>query len=354
PRPAGTGQMVPPRPMPATGGTGPMGAPMQGGPQRTGTGSLIPGPAANPQRPGFPGSRPGGPATGGLRPGRPITGAHFLYAFGTPGFNPGEFQQPRGMTMDANKLLYVADTENSRVQVFDAQGNFQREIKPAAGRESFRFPRSVAISPTNGRIYIVDELDFRIYVFDGDGKQVSVWDRRRNASDPSAIPGRLAISPNGNIYISEPNSHRVQMYSSTHAFTAAFGANGELQSPSGLAVGPKAMLYVLDYGQCRVHQYDNKGKPGQPFGRRGAGPGEFSVPRDVAIDRSGYVFVADTLNHRIQIFSPTGDPLAVLGQKGKGEGQFAGPEGLALSQDDLLFVSDRGNGRIQVFQIDRG
>jgi DNA-binding beta-propeller fold protein YncE/predicted Ser/Thr protein kinase len=352
PRPAGTGQMTPPRPVPA--GTGPMGAPMSGGPRPGGTGSLVP-PGGGPPRPGYPGApRPGGPgATGGLRPGRPITGAHFLFSFGAPGFNPGEFQQPRGLTMDANRLLYVADTENSRVQIFDAQGNFQREIKPAAGRESFRFPRSVAISPTNGRIYIVDELDFRIYVFDADGKQVSVWDRRRSPSEPSAIPGRLAISPNGNIYVSEPNSHRVMMYTSTHAFTAAFGANGELQSPSGLSVGPKAALFVLDYGQCRVHQYDNKGKPGQPFGRRGAGPGEFSVPRDIAVDRSGYVFVADTLNHRVQIFSPTGEPVAVLGQKGKGDGQFAGPEGIALSPDDLLFISDRGNGRIQVFQIDR-
>jgi tripartite motif-containing protein 71 len=250
--------------------------------------------------------------------------------------------------------LYVADTENSRIQIFDPNGGLLREIRPAAGRESFRFPRSVAISSQNGKIYVVDELDFRIYVFDADGKQVQVWDRRRSQTEPAAIPGRLAISPNGTIYVSEPNGHRVMSYNASHGFQSAYGAGGELQSPSGLVIGPKSTLYVLDYGQCRVHTFDSKGKPGPSFGRRGSGQGEFSVPRDLTVDRSGYAFVADTLNHRVQIFDPNGEPIMVLGQKGKADGMFAGPEGIALSPDDLLYVSDRGNGRIQVFQVERG
>ncbi|MEB3198316.1 MAG: protein kinase, partial [Candidatus Sericytochromatia bacterium] len=278
-------------------------------PAGRGTGGLSPfaspRPAAGGGAPGFgpPGTagRAPGPNTGALRL-RPVIGARFLFAFGTSGFNPGEFQQPRGLTIDARGCLYVADTENGRIQVFDPQGKHLRDIRPAMGKESFRFPRSMTIAPQSGRIYVVDELDYRIYVLDPDGKQLSVWDRRRNQNEPTAIPGRIAISGNGTIYVSEPNGHRVVMYSPNQAFMANFGVNGEMQSPSGVCVGPKYVLYVLDYGQCKVQTFDSRGKSVSSFGRRGSGPGEFSVPRDLTVDRSGYVFVADTLNHRVQVF----------------------------------------------------
>ncbi|MEB3284598.1 MAG: protein kinase [Candidatus Sericytochromatia bacterium] len=356
----------PPRPVPSSAPAGagrPLGAP--GAPHSArGTGALPPLPAGGAVGRPFAGPQPGGvrPPTGGIRPAgantgalraRPVIGARFLFSFGTSGFNAGEFQQPRGVTIDARGLVYVADTENSRIQVFDAQGNHQRDIRPALGRESFRFPRSLTIAPQTGRIYVVDELDYRIYVLDAEGQQLSVWDRRRNPKEPTAVPGRLAISGNGTIYVSEPNGHRVIMYSPTQAFLANFGVNGELQTPSGIYVGPKYVLYVLDYGQCKVHTFDSRGKAGLNFGRRGNGPGEFSVPRDLTVDRSGHVFVADTLNHRVQVFDPQGGLLISFGQKGKQAGEFSGPEGIALSPDDLLYVSDRGNNRVQVFQIDR-
>lgn len=287
------------------------------------------------------------------RAGKAVSGLRFLFSFGAPGFAAGEFQQPRGMAFDGNKQLFVADTDGGRIQVFDAQGNHLREIRPAQGRDSFRFPRSVAISSTSGRIYVVDELDFRIYVHEADGKPAMVWDRRRNAQEPSVVPGRLAIGQSGTIYVSEPNGRRVAMYSATHGPQGSVGSVGELQSPSGLAIGPRAQLYVLDYGACKVQVYDSRGKAMATFGRRGAGLGEFAVPRDLVVDRLGYVFVADTLNHRVQVFGPDGALISSVGSKGKGEGAFAGPEGLALSPDDWLYVSDRGNGRVQVFQVER-
>lgn len=317
-----------------------------------GTGRLGTGPLNSAPGSGY-GPRPGGP-TGPLRTGRAVTGARFLFSFGTPGFKAGEFQQPRGIAIDANKHVYVADTENGRVQVFDPNGRYVREIRPANGRDSFRFPRTVAISPATGKVYVVDEMDFRIYVFEPDGRQAQVWDRRRSQSEAAAVPGRMAVTANGVIYVSEPNNHRVMVYTTNHVFTAALGAGGELQSPSGLAVGPQGRLYVLDYGHCRVQAFDNKGKAALAFGRRGMGLGEFSVPRDLTVDRGGTVFVADTLNHRVQIFDAQGQPVTAIGQKGKGDGEFAGPEGIALSSDDWLYVSDRGNARVQVFQVERG
>jgi DNA-binding beta-propeller fold protein YncE len=337
---AGTG----PRPMPGRPGTGSLNAPPgMGGPG--GTGNL------GGQRAGFPPR----PTTSPLnRPGRPISGARHLFSFGSQGYNPGELNQPRGLALDGNRQLWVADTENGRVQVVDTQGKFVREIRAGNTKDSFRFPRAVAISPVTNKVYVIDEQDFRIFVLDLEGRPLSVWDRRRNMSEQAVAPGRLTISANGTIFVSEPNHRRVMVYTPAHGFTTALGAGGELQSPGGVAVGPKASLAVLDYGSSRVQIFDQKGKGISTFGRRGVGPGEFSVPRDLVVDRAGFAIVADTLNHRIQVFDPQGQFLTAFGQKGKQEGAFQGPEGLALSAEDVLYVSDRGNGRISVFQLERG
>jgi DNA-binding beta-propeller fold protein YncE len=284
---------------------------------------------------------------------RPVVGARFLKFIGTVGFAPGSFQQPRGLGLDAARNLYVADTENGRVQVFAPNGTLIREIKPASGRDSFRFPRAVAITPGNDQIFIIDELDYRVFIFGMDGRQTQIWDRRRKATDASVIAGRMVINAAGQIFVSEPNAHRVCVYSKSLAYMGSFSADGGMGSPSGLALMPDRGLAVLDYAQCKVHLLDESGRIKASYGRRGGGAGEFSVPRDMCVDPGGTVYVADTLNHRIQVLGPNGQPTAVFSQKGKQDGEVAGPEGIVWAPDDLLYVSDRGNSRVQVFQLER-
>lgn len=70
----------------------------------------------------------------------------FLFQWGRPGRGEGEFNTPHGIDVDAQGQIYVADRENDRVQVFDAEGRFLRQIKdPAAGR-----PYGVAVLPDGG------------------------------------------------------------------------------------------------------------------------------------------------------------------------------------------------------------
>ena len=46
-----------------------------------------------------------------------------LFAFGTEGTAPGQFNEPIGIDVDEFENIYVADSQNSRVQVFDSEGN---------------------------------------------------------------------------------------------------------------------------------------------------------------------------------------------------------------------------------------
>jgi serine/threonine protein kinase len=364
PMAAGTGPLIqetpkapsPPTPMPLSGPLPSRPTPMPSSaplPPRPVTGSLP--------RPGILGTgalqapKAGVPRglTGPLPAGGPLRGARYLMSFGSTGANPSQFNKPSGLAFDPKNQLIVADTENGRLQVFTPQGKFVSEIKPPAGKDSFKFPRSVAFSTHNGRMYVIDDRDHRIFPFDATGKPEPIWERKRNTNEVPLMPGRLAISSHGHLYLSEPNAKRVSVFSYNHLPQPPFGV-GELQSPSGVAIAAKGGgIYVLDYGQCKVHQFSNIGKSVQRFGERGSNPGQFSMPKDLIVDKAGHVLVADTLNHRVQVFSPQGDFLFSIGQRGKGEGEFSNPEGLAIGPDDLLFVSDRNN-RIQVFQLERG
>ncbi|HEY9855014.1 MAG TPA: protein kinase, partial [Stenomitos sp.] len=107
-----------------------------------------------------------------------VAGLKAVSSIGRPGVGQGEFQQPRCVLLDSAKNLLVADTENGRIQVFDASGHFMRMIRAPQTQDSFRFPRALAINPLN-IIYVTDDLDFRIYKFDAMGRQLAVWKRMR-------------------------------------------------------------------------------------------------------------------------------------------------------------------------------
>ncbi len=360
------GAAGPPRPPGAPGAPPGMGAP----PRPPGA-APVPGVPGGPPRPPVPGGMGGAPpnpmrntlmerggavqaavqaAVASHHPGMAVRNLTFVQVFGKGGFGQGEFSQTRGIAFDAQGRLYVADTENGRVQIFDTQGQFLGQIKAQPNQECFRFPRSLAISP-QGIVYVTDDLDHRIYKFDTQGKPLGTWKRGRTAEDQPAIPGRILVAPNGMLYLSEPNNRRVLVFDANEKQMGTISEG--LSAPSGLAMDGEGRLYVMDSANAVVNVYDKGGKLQASFGQKGTGPGEFSVPRDVAVDRQGHIFVADTLNHRVQVFENAGKHILSLGHKGTKTSEFNGPEGLLIGPDDRLYVADRGNGRVQAFNIER-
>ncbi len=279
-----------------------------------------------------------------------VKGLAFAQVFGKGGFGHGEFNQNRGIAFDAQGRLYVADTENGRVLMYDTAGNQVGQIRAMVNQECFRFPKSVAVSP-QGILYVSDDLDHRIYKFDTSGQPLGVWKRGRTATEQPAVPGRILITGSGAIFVSEPNNRRVLVFDSNERQTVTITEG--LAAPSGLAMGPDGLLHVIDSTNAVVNVYDLAGKLQRGFGQKGTGLGQFSVPRDVAVDREGFIYVADTLNHRIQVFDPKGTAILSLGHRGTRTSEFSSPEGLLVGPDDRLYVADRGNGRVQVFTIDR-
>jgi len=91
-----------------------------------------------------------------------------LKSFGGPGSGPGQLAYPNGLAVDEEKgLVYVADFGNSRIQVFDLDGQVKQIIGPEAGFES---PRSLAWDKKRGLLYVCDIFNDRILILDRQGR----------------------------------------------------------------------------------------------------------------------------------------------------------------------------------------
>jgi uncharacterized protein (TIGR03663 family) len=142
--------------------------------------------------------------------------------WGGPGQNDGQFQEPWGVAVAPNGNVYVADTWNHRVQYFDPSGKFLGKwgrLGDAKGRIDgdqgvFWGPRSIAIS-SPGEVYVTDTGNKRIQVFDLDGTF-----KRMFGGDGSA-PGQfkeqvgVALDAQGNVWVADTWNARIQKLSPT-------------------------------------------------------------------------------------------------------------------------------------------
>ncbi len=190
-------------------------------------------------------------------------------------------------------------------------------------------PRSLAFAK-DGTVYVADSRNHRILHLDMEGNTLHEWGSFADGvSTPIGEgtfnePWGIAIAPDGgSIYVTDTWNHRVEKFTSSGKFIAAWGIFGQGETPDsfygprGLAVDAKGRVYVTDTGNKRIAVFDKDGNFITDFGSAGFDPGQFDEPVGVAIDKNGTVYVVDTWNRRIQTFTPieTEDSLSFLPEK---------------------------------------
>lgn len=172
-------------------------------------------------------------------------------------------------------------------------------------------------------------------------------------------PTGIALDKNGNIYVADTDNHSIQKFDKAGTFLARWGGEpssqeGQFYYPRGLAVGPDDVVYVADSGNNRVQKFDLEGNVQKAWGKfgfawRGADMGRFDVPWGLTTDQDGNVYVSDTSNSRIQKFQADGQPLLKWGRDGSFDGAFFFPRGVAVDFVGNIYVADESNNRIQKF-----
>jgi sugar lactone lactonase YvrE len=218
------------------------------------------------------------------------------------------------------------------------------------GRGQFDSPRGIAIDSA-GNIFVADSNNGRIEKFSPSGVFIISIGTSGKGHGQFGEPNGLAIDSFGNIYVAEASNHRVQKLAPDGTFIAEWkGPDSGFYGPRSLAIGPDYAIYVLDQGRTRIVKFSPDGRALIKWGTAGSGDGQFTDPTSVAVDPGNKVYVADPRNSRIQVFDSDGRFLAKWLVPEWGEP--AGSEDLAIdSPRGRLYASSAHMNTILVFDL---
>ncbi|MBC8280212.1 MAG: PD40 domain-containing protein [Chloroflexi bacterium] len=139
--------------------------------------------------------------------------------WGESGEGDGQFKSPRGIAVDHNGNVYVADELNHRVLKFSTQGQFFYQIgasqggKPVSGDGDgeFNAPTSVAVD-SEGRVYVSEWGNHRVQVFSPTGEFIGKWGTKGSDDGQFLSPFGLAADDTDHVYVVDANNHRIQKF----------------------------------------------------------------------------------------------------------------------------------------------
>lgn len=162
------------------------------------------------------------------------------------------FFGPRGIAVGPEGFVYVADTGNERITIFDASGKYARQISSAVTSTApggIQYPIGVVVD-AGGNVYVADTNNQRIQKFDKAGKLIVAWSIPEGYWSPSPdhLEPYLALDKAGNLYSTGPSNASVLKFSTTGEFLGSKSSEGalHLKKPTGIAIGSDGALYVVD------------------------------------------------------------------------------------------------------------
>jgi sugar lactone lactonase YvrE len=213
-----------------------------------------------------------------------------------------------GLALDDDDRLFVADAGLGHVVVFSPK----HEQEGAFGGEVLVRPGGVAIDRENRFVYVADTGNDVVDVFDADNykflRQIGKPGKRHDQTGPGvfSLPEGVAVDRDGNVYVTDTFNDRIEMFDADGQFISTFGKNGDspadFERPKGIAIDCDGHIWVVDAAQNRVKVFDNQGRLLIYFGGQGYYPGQFMGPWGIAIGPSNQVVVSETYPGRVQVF----------------------------------------------------
>ena len=139
-----------------------------------------------------------------------------LDTWGETGSGDGQFADPRGMDIDTNGLLYVADAGNANIQVFQKDGTFVRKWSCSS-------PYDIAVG-TNGMLYVSSYN--KVQVFSPTGTLMNEWGSSGSNTNQFNSPQGIAVGTNGLVYVADTSNHRIQVFESDGECGSCFESDG--------------------------------------------------------------------------------------------------------------------------------
>ena len=243
------------------------------------------------------------------------------FSFGSNGSGPGQFNGPYDIAVDKETgTVAVSDYGNKRIQLFDSDGRYLREIGLTANCSSLDFTKSghiIAVTP--GDVH-------KISLFSEEGQFVKHID-----SEHLKFPFHISTDDDDDITVCDQESNEVIVISSdgTGLVTRIAASEHDQSIMCAIYHEETACFFVSDSKADCVNVFDENGNFLYDIGR-----GSLLYPVGLAIDKCNNLIVCDTGNQRLVIFTTEGDFLSETEQC------FHAPYFVAVSEDGNVLVTD--------------
>ncbi|OLS37843.1 6-bladed beta-propeller [Bacillus sp. MRMR6] len=268
----------------------------------------------------------------------------------------GDFDNPLDKPMDVAKIgefIYVSDTNNKRVQVFDLAGTSIFKFgKEGEGEGEFKFPYGIA-GDEKGNVYVADLYNGNISIFDSKGKFIEYFKEMEETKAIKA-PGAIRIVEE-KIYVTDIEKNKIFVFNLKGEKLNEFGQagleNGQLRAPNAIAVDKDGNIYVSDTGNQRIQIFDKDGQFVRAINgsKDGVGSSTLVNPRGIAVDTRGIVYIVNNLSHFVYGFDKNGEKVFEFGGMGDQNEQFYLPNGLVIDENDQIYITDTLNQRVVVY-----
>lgn len=286
---------------------------------------------------------------------------------------------PAAIAVDSSGNTYVVDIDNARVQEFARGSTSTTDGVVVAGghgdgsaANQLSGPSAIAVDAV-GNVYIADSNNNRIQEWAPSaitGVTVAGGNGAGSGPDQLEDPSGVALDHFGNLIVADSINNRVQSFLVGAPFAAdgitiagelnAGHSQARLDYPTAITTDAAGNLYVTDTNNQRIQRFaagsiggDNAVTAAGDHGT-GSDANQLTFPYGLAVDSSSNLFVADTNNDRVQLWSPgatTGITVAGGNGTGGADNQLSAPEGVVVDGSGDIYVADSGNSRIQAWFV---
>jgi sugar lactone lactonase YvrE len=315
-----------------------------------------------------------------------------LAGTGIPGFADGaaasaQFSMPIGVAVDAQGVVYVTDAGNGKIRkittdgmVGTLAGSGNQGFKDGTGTAAeFDTPSGIAVD-AQGIVYVADshnhiirkiKKDGSVSTFAGDVNNAPGYMEGKGTAARFNNPVGIAVDVQYNVYVADRNNHVIRKITpdgvvSTLAGVGTVqgsadgpGISAKFSSPAGVAVDAQGTVYVADLNNNKIRKITSTGEVSTLAGSgiygsvNGTGTeANFASPFGVAVDAKGIVYVAENggAGNKIRKITKAGVASTLAGSNMSGSvngtgtaAQFKNPAGVAVDKQAKVYVADYSN-----------
>lgn len=180
----------------------------------------------------------------------------------------GRFGRPTGLAVDrTQQRLYVVDTVKCQVVVFGTDSLKELSQFGRRGSAPGEFNLPVHIAAHAGLLYVMDTMNFRVQVFDDGGQFLGQFGQMGDGPGDLPRSKGIGVDSEGHVYLSDALFDNVQVFDRAGKLMMSFGGLGEKKGqfwlPAGIAVDSRNRVYVADSANRRVQVFQYLGRGGE-------------------------------------------------------------------------------------------